>query len=45
MPPNDEAVLTLRVWPLGIADVNLTVSDAVDATDFPEKVSKNPNQH
>ena len=35
IPPNDKAVLTVRIRPLVIADVNLTVSAAVDATEFP----------
>lgn len=35
IPANDKAVLTVRVTPKVIADVNLTVSAAVDATDFP----------
>lgn len=33
IPPNDKAVLTVRIRPSEIADVNLTVSAAVDATE------------
>lgn len=35
IPANDKAVLTVRVTPKVIADVNLTVSATVDPTDFP----------
>ncbi|XP_063849335.1 alpha-2-macroglobulin-like [Scylla paramamosain] len=35
IPANDKVVLTVRVTPKVVADVNLTVSAAVDATDFP----------
>ncbi|XP_050717837.1 pregnancy zone protein-like isoform X3 [Eriocheir sinensis] len=36
IPPNDKAVLTVRVRPSEIADVNLTVSAAVDAAEVGE---------